>query len=428
MDDFKNNTSTGSRYLLNANTNGTSGPPPTISSPQQWSLFFSSGQSNIIRDTYNTSNNIYLNSGQTPKPRATDNEFIITSWFNPYNQNLVEEYVRPNPPAASPAYASTMQFNISSVFLTCSNSPSAIGDSVGSASFVDESGICGIGFFLPPSEIVRMNSFLIKFAYIQPSSDNSNTSFTRFNSPLVYNTINTNNNYKNQTTYIQTSRSDINDWDDWYLYNRRNLKLGIFKTCSIYQVSTNTISLSSAICTMSLEKVTQVANYKYQTGTQRTREPEWGTYYSYKYDTTSKIVWDVVNPLWNGVSTYWQSTIVQGDTLTNTFTYVGDTTSNGSTITSTILTNYFETINTIQNYSYLPKYFGIAPSVEYGITTSNTGDINNSYVAIPFYWDVAASDWKVGSMYGVSFTSLYKWIYDVSFSGSNCSHHNITSN
>jgi hypothetical protein len=291
--------------------------------------------------------------------------------------------------------------------LTCSNSPTAIGDSLGRASFIDESGMCGIGFFLPPSEIVRMDSFLIKFAYIQPSSDNSNVGFNRFNSPLVYNSINTNNNYKNQTTYVETSRSDTIDWDDWYLYNRRNLKLGIFKTCDIYQLSTNAISLSSAICTMSLEKVTQVANYKYQTGTQRTREPEWGTYYSYKYDTMSTIVWDVVNPLWNGVSasTYWRSTIMPGDTLTKQFTYVGDTTtSNGSTMTSTLVTNYFETINTIQNYSYLPKYFGIAPSVEYGITTSNTGDINNSYVAVPFYWDAFASVWKVGSMYGVSFT------------------------
>lgn len=404
MDDFINNTSTGSRYLLTANTNGANGPQPNISSPQTWSLFFSTGQSNIIRDTYNTSNNIYLSSGQAPRQRATDNEFTITSWFNPYNPNVVEEYLRPNPPAASYVYSSTMQFNTASVFLTCSNSPSAIGDVVGSTSFLDESGICGIGFFLPPSEIVRMDSFLIKFAYIQPSSDNSNINFTRFNSPLIYSTLYTNNNYKNQTTYVETSRSDTSDWDDWYLYNRRNLKLGIFKTCDVYQASTSIISLSSAICTMSLEKVTQVANYKYQTGTQRSREPEWGTYYSYKYDTTSTIVWDVENPLWNGVSTYWRSTIMPGDTLTNRFTYVGNTSSNGSTITSTIVTDYFETINTIQNYSYLPRYFGIAPSVEYGITTSNTGDINNSYVAIPFYWDTGASDWKVGSMYGVSFT------------------------
>jgi hypothetical protein len=424
MDDFINNTSTGTRYLLNANTNGANGPQPTISSPQQWSLFFSTSQSNLIRDTYNTSNNVYLSTGQVPRQRASDNEFTITSWFNPYNPTVIEEYVSPNPPSASPAYASTMQFDIESVFLTCSNSPPALGDSVGSTSFLDESGMCGIGFFLPPSEIVRMTNFQIKFAYIQPSSDNSNINFNRFNSPLTYNSTFTNNNYKNQTTYVNTAQSDTSDWDDWYLYNRRNLKLGIFKTCDVYQTSTSAISLSSAICTMTLEKVTQVANYKYQTGTQRTREPEWGTYYSYKYDNTMSTMmkWDVVNPMWNGVSTYWRSTIVPADTLTNRFTYVGDTTSNGSTITSTIVTDYFETINTIQNYSYLPRYFGISPSVEYGITTSNTGDINNSYVAIPFYWDADVSDWKVGSMYGLSFTRVpatpdYPLLGDAPYSG-----------
>jgi hypothetical protein len=403
MEDNLNNTSTGTRYLLNANTNGVAAPLPTISSPQTWSLYFSTGQSNIIRDTYNTSNNIYLSSGQAPLQRSSDNEFTITSWFNPYNPNIVEEFIRPNPPSLVP-YASTMQFNANSVFLTCSNSPPAIGDAVGS-SYLDSNGFCGIGFFLPPSQMVRMESFQIKFSYIQPSSDNSNTTFTRFNSPLIYNSTNTNNNYKNQTTFVTTDRSDTSDWDDWYLYNRRNLKLGVFKTCDIYQMSTSAISLSSALCTMSLEKVTQVANYKFQTGTQRTREPEWGTYYTYKFDKTSTIMWDVVNPLWNGVSTYWRSTIVQADTRTNQFSYVGNTdTGNGSTITSTIVTDYFETINTIDNYSYLPRYFGIAPSVQYGITTSNTGDINNSYVAIPFYYDESAAAWKVGSMYGVSFT------------------------
>ncbi len=404
MEDNLNNTSTGSRYLLNANGNGAPAPLPSISSPQTWSLYFSTGQSNIIRDTYNTSNNIYMSSGQVPNQRSSDNEFTLTNWFNPYNPNIVEEFLRPNPPAVSPTYASTLQFNAESVFLTCSNSPSAIGDAVGS-SYLDSNGLCGIGFFLPPSQIVRMQSFQIKFSYIQPSSDNSNISFTRFNSPLIYTSTNTNNNYKNQTTFVTTDRSDTNDWDDWYMYNRRNLKLGIFKTCSVYQMSTSALSLSSALCTMSLEKVTQVANYKFQTGTQRTREPEWGTYYTYKFDNTSSIMWDVIDPQWNGVSTYWRSTIVQADTRTNQFSYVGDIgTSNGSTITSTIVTDYFETINTIDNYSYLPRYFGIAPSVQYGITTSNTGDINNSYVAIPFYYDESTAIWKVGSMYGVSFT------------------------
>ena len=401
MDDNLNNTSTGARYLLNVNTNGTVAPMPTISSPQTWSLFFSSG-SNIIRDTYNTSNNIYLSSGQTPIQRSSDNEFTLTSWFNPYNPNIDEEFLRPNPPTSSIQYSSTMQFDSASAFLTCSNSPPATGDAVGS--YMDSNGFCGIGFFLPPSQIVRMESFQIKFTYVQPSSDNSNISFTRFNSPLIYSSINTNNNYKNQTTFVKTDRSDTSDWDDWYMHNRRNLKLGIFKTCAVYQMSTSALTLSSALCTMSLEKVTQVANYKYQTGTQRTREPEWGTYYTYTFDNTSSIMWDVIDTQWTGTtSSYWRSTIVQADTRTNQFSYVGNI-GNGSTITSSIVTDYFETINTIDNYSYLPRYFGIAPSVQYGITTSNTTDINNSYVAVPFYYDESSATWKVGSMYGVSFT------------------------
>jgi hypothetical protein len=402
MDDFINNTTTGSRFLFNLSTNGAKSPPPNISS-SQWSLFFSSGQ-NIIRDTYNTSNNIYLSSLQTPRQRISDNDHTITNWLDPFNIYIDEEYLNPNPPAASATYQSTFQFNGKSVFLTCSNTPTTQTDSIGSSN-ADVSGLNGIGFFLPPSEIVRMNSFLVKFAYIQPSSDDSNIQFTRFNPPLVYNTINTNNNYKNQTTFVKTSRSDTSDWDDWYLYNRRNLKLGIFKSCDIYGMSTSMISLSSALCTMTLEKVTQVANYKYQTGTQRTREPDWGTYYSYRYDTTpSTILWDVQNPLWNGLSTYWRSTIVTSDILTDRYSYTDEITVNSSTITSTIVTDYFETINTINNYSYLPRYFGIAPSVQYGINTSNTGDISNSYIAVPFYYDADTLKWKVGSFYGVSFT------------------------
>lgn len=404
IEDYLNNVSIGTRYLFHQTTDGANSPSPTISSPQQWSLFFSSGQ-NVIRDTYNTSNNVYLSSQQVPGLRASDNEFTLANWMNPFNVHTVEEYLSPNPPAADPMYTSTLQFNNKSVFLTCTNTPSTIADAIGS-SYLDESGVCGIGFFLPPSEIVRMDSFLIKCVYIQPSSDNSNTAFTRFHSPLNYIGQFTNNNYKNQTTYVDTVASDTNDWDDWYLYNRRNLKLGIFKTCDVYGVSTPLVSLSSALCTMSLEKVTQIANYKFQTGTQRTREPDWGTYYSYKFDALSSVKWDVTTPTWNDgvVSTYWRSTLVPGDTLTNRYSYIGNITNGASTIVSTIVTDYFQTINTIQNYSYLPRYFGISPSVQYDYEHTNTNDINNSYVAIPFYYDDTSGTWNVGSFYGLSFT------------------------
>jgi hypothetical protein len=407
MDDYVTDTSTGTRYLFTTSTTngraGVPGPPSYISTPQQWSLYFSTSTGNTVRDTYNTSNNVYLSSGQAPRARASDNEFTLTNWMNPNNIYVTEEYLSPTPPSADPLYTSTLQFNGASVFLTCSNAPVLITDAIGSDT-PDTDGVCGIGFFLPPSEIVRMTEFMVKCAYVQPSSDDSNTQFTRFNSPLTYVGINTNNNYKNQTTHVETGRSDVGDWDDWYLYNRRNLKLGIFKACDVYGASTSAVALSSAVCTMTLDKVTQVANYKYQLGTQRTREPDWGTYYSYKFDPTpSTVMWDVTTPLWSGgaADTYWRSTIVPGDTLARNFSYVGST--GLSTLSAnTITTDYFETINTIQNYSYLPRYFGIAPSVQYGIATSNTADISNSYVAVPFYYDGAA--WQVGSFYGVSFT------------------------
>jgi hypothetical protein len=404
IEDYLNNISIGTRYLFNQTTNGALAPPPTISSPQQWSLFFSSGQ-NIIRDTYNTSNNVYLSSLQTPGPRASDNEFILTNWMNPFNPNVTEEYLRPVPPASSDIYLSTFQLAGGSIFLPCVNETVTPADALASST-PDETGVCGIGFFLPPSEIVRLDSFLIKCVYVQPSSDNSNIGFNRFNTPLTYSGDFTNNNYRNQTTLVDTASSDVNDWDDWYLFNRRNLKLGIFKTCDVYNLSTTLISLSSAKCTMSLEKVTQVVNYKYQTGTQRTREPDWGTYYSYKFDPAPSVKWDVIDPLWNGVSTYWRSTIVPGDTLNDRYSYIGNITNGTSTITSTIVTDYFQTIDTIENYSYLPRYFGISPSVQYDYASTNTTDINNSYVAIPFYYDGASQTWKVGSFYGLSFTRM----------------------
>jgi hypothetical protein len=399
IEDYVNNISIGTRYLFNATTNGASAPPPNITPPQQWSLFFSTGQ-NMIRDTYNTSNNVYLSSQQTPGPRASDNEFTLVNWMNPFNPVITEEYLRPNPPNLNPLYASTLQLDGESVFLTCSNFPSTNSDAIGSSA-LDVSGVCGLGFFLPPGEIVRLNSFMVKCVYTQPSSDDFNTPFNRFNSPLEYIGEFTDNNYRNQTTFVDTDRSDIHDWDDWYLYNRRNLKLGIFKTCDVYTVSTPSISLSSALCTLSLEKVTQVTNYKYQTGTQRTRDPDWGTYYSYKYDPVPSEKWDVIQPEWNGISTYWRSTIVPGDRVTNPYIYLA----NGTLAhVSTIVTDYFQTINTIENYSYLPRYFGISPSIQYDYTNNNTADINNSYVAIPFYFDGASQIWKVGSFYGLSFT------------------------
>jgi hypothetical protein len=62
----------------------------------------------------------------------------------------------------------------------------------------------------------------------------------------------------------------------------------------------------------------------------------------------------------------------------------------------------------INNYSFLPGSYGIAPSVgyametPYALTSSYVSDIPNSYTVVPFYWDGTA--WRAGSFWGASFT------------------------
>jgi hypothetical protein len=118
-------------------------------------------------------------------------------------------------------------------------------------SFTDTTGISAVGFYLPPNNIVKLDCVLLKFAYMQPVVNASGALYTRTNTALTgAPQAPTSNSYRTQTTDINTSNSIFNDWDDWYLYNRQNVKLGIFYSSDVNGTTYSTLSLSSAIVSL----------------------------------------------------------------------------------------------------------------------------------------------------------------------------------
>ncbi len=409
VESFENSVSTGLRYQFNLNSAISPQPLPTISSTK-WSLYFGSNSSNLIRDLYSLGSNIYLSSLQVPKPLEGDpiNHATIVNWFKSGNPNIVENYIYPS------LGLSYFDINPSTIFMPAINTPTSLNtDMYTNPALPDNEGISGFSFFLPPNQVVQLDDITLKFVYTQPSETNLEVPFTRSNSPLTLATGFNQAFYRNEstetylpsTTLQSTINNSFNEWDDWYLFNRRNIKIAIFSTDDISGANINDLSLSTAICSMTLKKVTQVNNYQNKLGTLRTREPEWGTYYTYEFDhakpgLSSNVLWDVTTPLYAGgdASNYWRSTIVPFDYAP---TY---------TAGNTVYENYFLTHPRIFNYSYLPRSIGIAPTVDNAITNPDlqgnyTDDIPNSYTAVPFYFDASTQDWKVGSFYGLSFTS-----------------------
>ena len=186
-----------------------------------------------------------------------------------------------------------------------------------------------------------------------------------------------------------------NSWDDWYLWNRINTKIGIFPTAQIQSTNTTTLSLSSALFTMTLNKVTQVCQNTNRAGTLHTREPDWGTYYQYTVMSTPTTVWA---PLNTNISTQFSTISAPADI---TPTYISG---------SNTYPNYALSEDQIYNYNYLARSYGIAPSVgtavnnPYSGISSYTADIPNSYTAVPFSYNTSTSQWQVGSFYALSFT------------------------
>ena len=390
---------TGMRYLYQQRTDGSKTPDPSISTPNTWSLYFGSNSSNYIRDTYNTSNNVYLGPQGVPKPMPTGqkNEHLLVNWYGPYS-NVKEEYMQPAPNGSIYTRIST-----TSIFLPCVNIAAPLTTDVSTnTSFLDTTGVCGVSFFLPIDSIVRMDSLMFKYVYTQPSATQSNVSFTRQNTSLndssqMFNT----NFYRNQATTTKTTTSPVNDWDDWYLYNRRNLKIGLFRTADISGADISLLSLSSAIMSMTLDKVTQINSYQDLLGAKRTREPAWGTYYTYHFDSNVSIRWDVANVNYTSTissAAHWRSTIVEADFAP---TYISGNTS---------YPHHFYTVPGINNCSYLQRSYGIAPSVgtsvDYPLSSNDwTTDIAHSFTAVPFYFNSNTSNWSVGSMFGLSYTT-----------------------
>jgi hypothetical protein len=379
-------TEDGLRYLFNYVTPGAGQPAPNATT--DWSLYFGSNSQNSIRDTYQSgSTNTYLSATVPLKAPIDGNETLLVNWFRAGNSNLVEEFVNPAPAGISDI---TTRIALSSpgIFLGCVNATPLTSDVSTAVEFQDISGFTGLSFFLNPNDIAKLNNIQLKFAYIQPSLNSNSVRFTRMNSPYSL-TDSTKCVFQNQATYTSINSNPGATWDDWYLANRSNIRVGVFQSGDISGADISLLRLESSLTTMTLTKVTQVANYTNTAGTFRTREPEWGTYYSYEPVSTQRTVWKPEGGAWT-------STVVAADTIP-TYT-AGESNYPG----------YFLTHTNINNYSFLPRSYGIAPSVGYAMETpyanvsSYTSDIPNSYTVVPFYEE--AGSWKAGSFYGVSFT------------------------
>ena len=392
IESYTSGTETGLRYSFGFGTGGATQPAPTVT---DWSLFFGSNSCNVILDAYNSTNRIYLSSLQTPKVAVTGNQFTLANFGVPYSR---EEFYLPSNTLFSSTYIIRFPDVTSNVFKLCQN-PSSITlttDAVswGSNLYTDNTGVSGVSFFLPPNDVVQLNQLVLKFVYTQPTSIGT-TTFNRQTSPLSFGALNNGAFYRNATNYVTTEYSGSNDWDDWYYINRRNTKIGIFPSGMIQNASTTTLSLSSAIATMSLEKVTQVNDYQFLAGASRTRNPDWGTFYTYAGGMDSQTIWDTRLPVPG--STSWISTITDPDIIP---TYVaGETSSFG----------YFLTNPKINNYTYLPQSFGIATAVANAfanptLLSTYASDFPNSYTAVPFYKDQSTNTYMVGTFRGLSFT------------------------
>ncbi len=379
----------GLRYIFNYATGGSGPPPPDATTP--WSLYFGPTSANQIRDTSQSgTSNIYLNSSIPLKAPADGNEALLVNWFRAGLPGNAEEFL--NPAVAGPAPA--IALSSPGIFLGCANTTPLATDVSTSVAYQDVSGLCGLSFFLNPNDIVRLNNVDVKFAYIQPSATNTGTPFTRLNTPLSLPLGDSAGcAFRNQATYTDTLSNAAGTWDDWYVANRSNVRLGIFNTGDVSGTDVSLLRLESSITTMTLNKVTQVANYTNTAASFRTREPEWGTYYSYSALASTTTLW-----VPDSTGAAWTSTQVAADTLP-TYT-AGESNYPG----------YFLTHTAINNYSFIPRGVGIAPSVGYAIetpyayTSSYVSDIPNSYTMVPFAKDPITGEWRVGSFRGVSYT------------------------
>jgi hypothetical protein len=404
IEDYLDNELTGLRYVLKLNEGGEPTPAPETTN---WELYFPLGTTNTIEDTYTTE---FLSTGATILTSDYQNEHTLVNWFNPIGG--VTEYYLNSIPEGNLNYV--LDYNISSissntvpVFQTCVNKLNPLQTDSYAYSNIENSGTVGIQFFLPPSEIVKLREMTLKFAYTSPTfRDVGATSpITR---SLFYSQISSYgiklSTFVVPGSFYTTQNSDpdadtvFDSWDDWYLPNRRNLKIGVFPTDQISSLHISSVLLENSIGTLTLNKICQVANYSYAPFNLRTREPDWGTYYTYTYSPTQKNLYDVATIDMYGDSQNWRSTVVGADYIPTFIDATGE------------YQGYFLTHSTINNYNNLPRNYGIADSVGYmmrfsSMMTSWMLDIPNSYTAIPFYYNESTLMWEVGSFSGLTYTT-----------------------
>jgi len=401
IEQFSTTTYNGLRYIFQDPSSASATPsPPTTS----WNLFFPVGTSNTILDlytqsTYNVSSYVSSLSTGFSLVNGTSNEFTLMNWFN--SSKTKELFWNPIPKGNSNYLidCSTISGGVG-FFQACINKPSyALVTDMSTTSVVrDSNGIAGVSFFLPPGEVVSLQEIVLKFAYTSPTFTDGSVS-TACTRTSLYATSNLQtslaiaNSFYSSQSCDPTINSEFNSWDDWYLPNRQNLRIGIYPTAQISSIATNTLSIQDSIGTLSLTKITQVNNYTYDSNSVRRRQPEWGTYYTYKYNSTNRVLWSPSTTTMYGSAANWTSTIVTADlTPVYDISYVSSI-------------GYFKTAPTIYNYNGLERNYGLAPSVGNSSGSNWISDIPNSYTMVPFVWNATTSTWDVGSWYGLTFTT-----------------------
>jgi len=425
---------------------------PAVDPPintRSYSQFFSSGSSNQIVDSIN--NTVYYNSskaaaeisnGVLPFP-GISNDYVFVNWFKagateniydvstspsiapeqtiaPYPKNDINGVDNPfsifdsidysslytNPNYSQYKYspfslckntqyiATDISFNNLSSVLNLGYGQIYLGPDI-NTNTNNILGIMGIPFIPPLGHYIAPKQIIIKFAYTQPSYDLATNQIGRTTSLNLI----TSQEYR----YITNANSslytnpiiDLQQFDDHFYQNRRNVVLGVFFSKDIQGKNIANISLSSALFTLTLKKISQIVEYSSSSDPNkffsRTRSPDWGTYYVYETSNTVSNHWTPVTQQYlNGLEkTQWAAIQKQAD--------IGDTVF--TTIHSSSGTDNKSYYTDISNNSLCFVPFYPVLSNEQLATTQDKYP-NTA----PFIIDY--TKWAVGTFSGLTYTSL----------------------
>jgi hypothetical protein len=200
IEQFSTNTYNGLRYIFQDPNGASATPDPQITS---WNLFFPTGTSNTIVDTYIGSN---YNTSSFTIANGSSNEFTLVNWFN--SATTKESFWKPFPYQNSNYLmdCSTIQGGVG-VFQACINPAYNLQTDMSTNSGAyDSNGLSGVSFFLPPGETVSMKEIVLKFGYTAPTftDPTASTSITR---SFLY----TNNNYIGSPVWLVSTLSLVGD-------------------------------------------------------------------------------------------------------------------------------------------------------------------------------------------------------------------------